>query len=76
MTAFGRQILTLPRPGEQRKDACPAAHAHGGFKASRSQTILPVKADFPEPVLGQMEPTPAVVRRPFPEPRVGQMEFI
>jgi hypothetical protein len=56
---FGRRSLTLPRPGEQRKDTCPAADPlgeFGGFKVSRSHPI-------------------AVVRRPFPEPRVGQMEF-
>lgn len=37
--SFGRHSLTLPRPGEQRKGACPAAGpamGDGGFKASRS----------------------------------------
>lgn len=41
--AFGRHSLTLPRPGEQRKDACPAAGpamGDGGFKASRSHLSL------------------------------------
>lgn len=35
----GRHSMTLPRPGEQRKGACPAATvstATHGFKASRS----------------------------------------
>ena len=79
MTPFGRRSLTLPRPGEERKDPCLAAdfaRAKSGFKVSRSHFPIPaVKPDFPEPVLGLME-QPAVVRRPFPVPRVGQMEFI
>lgn len=75
MTPNGRLFLPLPRPGEQRKDTCPAALAQGGFKVSRSHPIPAARREVPEPVLGLME-TPAVARRPFPEPRVGQMEFI
>ena len=35
---LGRQPLPLQRSGEQRKDTCPAAFAHVGFKVSRSQS--------------------------------------
>lgn len=74
---FGRRPLTLPRPGEQRKDTCVAAPALTGFlafKVSRSHPIPAVKPEFPEPVLGLME-SPAVERRPFPVTRVVQMEI-
>ena len=76
---FGRHSLTLPRPGEQRKDTCLAAGPSRGvsrFKVSRSHPIPPVKADFPVPILGLMEPTPAPVKALFPAPCCGQMEFI
>ena len=76
MTPSGRQSLTLPRPGEQRKDACPAATAHCGVQGVTVAPIPPVKADFPAPILGLMEPTPAPVKALFPVPCCGQMEFI
>jgi len=71
---FGRNSLTLPRPGEERKDACPAANAHTRVQGVTVALIPPVKADFPAPIPGQME-APAVVRRPFPVTRVVQMEI-
>lgn len=43
---FGRHSLTLPRPGEQRKGACPAAGPamdDGGFKAAWSH-LSPAEA--------------------------------
>lgn len=70
--------LTLPRPGEQRKDTCAAAPGfgrHGSFKVSRSQSPFhAVKRQVPRALLGLME-SPAVERRPFPVPCVGQMEI-
>jgi len=75
MTPFGRHSLTLPRPGEQRKDACPAAKAHIRVQGVTVALIPPVKAEFPAPIMGPME-IPAVVRRPFPVPCVGQMETL
>jgi len=73
MTEIGRPFLTLPRPGEQRKDASPAAKAHGRVQGV-AVAIIPVeRRDFPVPILGLMD-SPAVVRRPFPVPCVGQME--
>lgn len=74
---FGRRPLTLPRPGEQRKDTCVVAAAQAGsltLKVSRSHPIPAVRPEFPVPVLGLME-NPAVVRRPFPATRVVQMEI-
>lgn len=74
--SFGRRPLTLPRPGEQRKDTCVAAPALTGFlafKVSRSHPIPAVRPDFPAPILGLME-NPAVERRPFPAACVAQME--
>ena len=78
MTPFGRLLLTLPRPGEQREDTCSAAddaHLKSGLKVSRSQPIAVVRRHVPAPVPGLMD-LPAVERRPFPVPCVGQMEFI
>lgn len=78
MTLFGRHSLTLPRPGEQRKDTCVAATARAGvrtFKVSRSHPIAVVRRHVPAPIPGPMD-LPAVVRRPFPVPCVGQMETI
>ncbi len=75
MTEIGHPFLTLPRPGEQRKDTCPAALAQLGFKVSWSLPIPVERRDFPAPISGLMEPSLAVDRRPFPVPRVGQMEF-
>lgn len=74
---FGRQFLTLPRPGGKRKDTCVAAATKVGLmtlKVSRSHPIPVVRREVPEPILGLME-TPAVVRRPFPVTRVVQMEI-
>jgi hypothetical protein len=76
LTPNGCPFLTLPRPGEQRKDSCPAALAQLGFKVSWSLPIPVERRDFPVPIPGLMEPSLAVARRPFPVPRVGQMEFI
>ena len=70
---FGRHSWTLPRPGEQRKDACPAALAHKRVQGVTVAPIAVVRRQFPAPFPGLMD-LPAVVRRPFPEPRVGQME--
>jgi|GEM_PF-2446505 len=73
----GRRPLTLPRPGEQRKDTCVAAPVLPGFlafKVSRSHPIPALKPEFPVPVLGLME-SPAAAMRPFPVTRVVQMEI-
>ncbi len=73
----GRHPLTLPRPGEQRKDTCAAAPADrrsSAFKVPRSHPIPAVRPEFPAPILGLME-NPAVERRPFPVTRVVQMEL-
>ena len=69
--------LTLPRPGEHRKDTCAAAPGYGRFMSVQGVEVASrfrvVRRRLPAPVLGLME-NPAVVRRPFPEPRAGQME--
>lgn len=77
-SAHGAAIsLRLPRPGQQRKDACEAAPGFsrmGTFKVSRSQPPFhAVKRHVPRALLGLME-IPAVERRPFPVPCVGLME--
>jgi len=79
MTPFGRQFLTLPRPGEQRKDTCAAATGLARLMCVQgvavASPIPAVRREVPEPILGLME-IPAAEKRPFPVPRVGQMEFI
>ena len=74
---FGRRPLTLPRPGEQRKDTCGAATGNARFMNAQGVAVaspIPVvRREVPEPILGLME-TPAVVRRPFPVACVAQME--
>ncbi len=72
----GRRSLTLPRPGEYRKDTCVAApgcfriHSVQGVEVAQ---IAVVRRQFPVPILGLLE-IPAVVRRPFPVACVAQME--
>lgn len=79
MTLFGRLILTLPRPGEQRKDTCAAATGLARLISVQgvavASPIAVVRRHVPAPIPGLMD-LPAVVRRPFPEPHAGQMEFI
>lgn len=74
MTTSGCQFLTLPRPGEQRKDACPAAPRSWWVQGVTVAPIAVVRRQFPAPLSGPME-IAAVERRPFPVPCVGQMEI-
>ena len=75
--SFGRRPLTLPRPGEQRKDTCVAVpgsvRLHDVQGVEVAFPIAVVRRQFPAPVLGLME-NPAVERRPFRVACVAQME--
>lgn len=77
MTHFGRQLLTLLRPGEQRKNTCPAAKASrtkSGFKVLRSHSFHVERRRIPAPVFRSDGNPPHVERRHSPAPQVGQME--
>ncbi len=73
-----RQILTLQRPGEQRKVTSPAAGlkpALSGVKVTRSHPFRVERRRIPEPHRGPTETSPTSRDATSQRPSGGQKEI-